>query len=98
MPQWEVCHIEMDSRVEAGFLSKKTFTKWTAVADTLNGKQIVEQTPEWEDIDFGKYLYDLAYKKSVHFRSVLVGRLLASGWEPIVVENGQVTTLRRLIP
>ncbi|MBM3131098.1 MAG: hypothetical protein FJ009_21040 [Chloroflexi bacterium] len=99
MPQWEVCRIEEDGRVESGLLSKKVLRKWIAVADTLNGKQIVEQTPEWEYVDSMGNRYRVEHEKKMHFRSVMIGRLLANGWEPIGSnERGEVVTLRRFVP
>jgi hypothetical protein len=90
MARWEVCRIKYVHREQKGFFNEKKFGKIVAVLDTSGGEQVIDQTSEF-DVSAG---YDILYQE----RPKLVGRLLNQSWEPIGVENGMVTVLRRQVP
>lgn len=83
MARWELCRIEGVVRDQKGFMNSRRFTKYIAVADTTQGRTIIDETPEAEDVDAGSAKGQLWYETIRQHQSALAGRLLAQGWEPI---------------
>jgi len=97
MARWELCRIEVVVRDQKGFMNSRRFTKYIVVADTMQGRTIIDETPEWENPPtdtFSQQHYDAVQQQE----SLLRGRLLAQGWEPINSEKGRVTVFRRQVP
>ncbi|MBI5304707.1 MAG: hypothetical protein HY868_21415 [Chloroflexi bacterium] len=53
--------------------------------------------PKWESESVYDWSKD-GYTREREERSKIIGRLLAEGWEPIQVENGEVSVFKRVIP